>query len=393
MAPSREPLLTPPFLMAGLANLMHGLALHSYLHLPGYLEDLGATPTMVGIVFGFMSGTALFIRPFAGRVMDGAGRRVVILAAGVMHLSACALYLTVDAIGPWIFFVRGLQGFASGAMFSSLFTFAADIVPASRRTEGMGLFGVSGMLPISLGGLLGDFVLARGSYHDLFLVSVGITTAALLVSLPLKEPARPRGANVVARGFFDALGQRDLLPIWFVGSAMATALAAAFSFLKNYVEHEQIGTVGTFFSFYAGTAIALRVFLGWLPDRVGAKKVFYPAMASIGAAMATLALASDVVGIAVAGVFAGLGHGFAFPILSALTVTRANPGDRGSAVSLFTAVFDAGILLGGFLFGPIAGEERDYRTMYAVAAVIPVASTVVFHLWDRAVPPVVEPDR
>jgi MFS family permease len=384
-------LLTAPFLLAGLANLLHGLALHSYLHLPGYLEDLGAGPTLIGVVFGTMSGAAILIRPFAGRVMDGAGRRIVIVAAGVMHVTACALYLTVDAVGPWIFVVRSLQGFASGAMFSSLFTFAADIVPASRRTEGMGLFGVSGMLPISLGGLLGDFVLARGTYRDLFLVSVGVTTLALLVSLPLKEPERPRG-GAASRGFFDALGQRDLVPIWFVGSSFATALAAAFTFLKNFVRDEEIGTVGMFFSFYAAAAIGLRVFFGWLPDRVGPKRVFYPSMACIGAAMAALAFARDDTGIAAAGVLAGIGHGFAFPILSALVVNRANPGDRGSAVSLFTAVFDAGILLGGPLLGTVAGPEESWRRMYLVAAAVPLAGAVIFHFWDRAVPPVVEPE-
>lgn len=380
----REPLLTPPFLMAGLANLLHGLALHGYLHLPGFLEDLGAAPTLIGIVFGTMSAAAIIVRPFAGRVMDSAGRRVVIVSAGVTHLTACALYLTVDQIGPWVFVVRALQGFASGAIFSSLFTYAADIVPASRRTEGMGLFGVSGMLPISLGGLLGDFVLSRGDYHDLFLVSVGISALALLVSFPLKEPDRARGGTIVARGFFDALGQRDLLPIWFVGSAFATALAAAFSFLKNYVEHEHIGTVGMFFSFYAGAAILLRVFFGWMPDRVGVKRVFFPSMTTIGAAMFVLAAARSEAWIAAAGVLAGIGHGFAFPILSALVVNRANPGDRGSAVSLFTAVFDTGIVLGGLLFGPIAGEEKDFRTMYVVAGVIPLVGAAIFWLWDRA---------
>lgn len=384
---ARQPLLTAPFLLAGLANLLHGLALHSYLHLPGYLEELGAAPTLIGIVFGTMSAAAILVRPFAGRVMDSTGRRGVIIAAGALHLVACLLYLTVDSIGAWVFVVRTLQGFASGAIFSALFTYAADIVPAARRTEGMGLFGVSGMLPISLGGLLGDFVLARGDYHDLFLVSVGIAALALLASLPLKEPDRLRGGTIVARGFFDALKQRDLLPLWFVGSAFATALAAAFSFLKNYVEHEQIGTVGMFFSFYAGAAISLRVFFGWLPDRVGPKRVFFPSMVTIGAAMMVLAAARSEAWIATAGVLAGIGHGFAFPILSALVVDRANPGDRGSAVSLFTAVFDAGIVLGGLLFGPIAGDEKDFRTMYVVAGIIPLVGTAIFALWDRAARP------
>lgn len=377
-----ERLLTAPFLLAGLANLLHGLALHAYLHLPGFLEDLGAGPTIIGVVFGAMSGAAIVVRPLAGRVMDGVGRRVVILASAVLHVVACALYLTVEAIGPWILFVRALQGFASGAMLSALFTIAADIVPASRRTEGMGLFGISGMLPISLGGLMGDLVLARATYRDLFLVTVGIATLALLVSAPLKEPVRARG-QAASRGFLAALRQRDLMPLWFVGAAFSTALAAPFTFLKSFVRDEQFGSVTLFFASYTGAAIALRLFLGWLPDRLGPKRVLYPSLAAIGGALVALSLARDDTGIAVAGVLAGVGHGYAFPILSAMVVNRANPADLGSAVALFTAVFDAGLLLGGPLFGMVAGPNEQWRLMYQVAATIPLVGLVIFFFWDR----------
>lgn len=381
-----ERLLTVPFLIASLVNFLQGMALHGYLHLPGYLEDLGATPTVIGIVFGTMSASAILIRPLAGRVMDRSGRRVVILAGGLVHVLSCALYLTVDSVGPWLFFVRILQGFAEGALFSSLFTYAADIVPASRRTEGMGLFGVSGMLPMSLGGVMGDVILRRWDFHALFLASVVIAILALLASLPLKEPERPRGMAAAGKGFFSALGQRDLMPIWLMGTAMAGALAAVFAFLKNFVEHEHIGSVGMFFSYYSGAAILLRVFFGWVPDRFGPKRVLYPSMICIAVAMAVLSQARSDAMIAIAGLLAGAGHGYAFPILSALVVTRANPADRGSAISLYTAVFDAGILVGSPILGEIAGDQHDYRRMYLVAAAIPVVGAVIFHLWDREVP-------
>lgn len=378
--PRRERFLTMPFALAALANLLHGLALHGYLHLPGYLEQLGGDELVVGAVFGLMSGAAIAIRPLAGRIMDASGRRVVILAGGVVHLLACCLYLTVDSIGVWLVVVRALQGFAIGALFSSLFTFAADIVPASRRTEGIGVFGVSGMLPISLGGLLGDAVLARGSYRELFAVSAVIALLALLASLPLKEPERPRGAAGV--GFFGALRQRDLVPIWVLGSMFAMGLAGAYTFVKMFVEQESVGSVGLFFSTYAAAAIVLRVGFGWLPDRVGAKVALYPAIVSIAISLAILVIAEGSLALAIAGVFAGLGHGFAFPILSALVVTRAHPSDRGSAVALFTAIFDAGILVGGPLLGVVA-RLHDLRTMFAVASLLPIAGLLVFALWER----------
>lgn len=377
---ARERLVTLPFALAGLANLMHGLALHGYLHLPGYLRELGGDEAIIGLVIGLMSGAAIAIRPVAGRVMDGSGRRPVIVAGGVLHLLSCALYLTVHDIGPWLVVVRALQGFAQGAIFSALFTYAADIVPASRRTEGIGLFGVSGLLPISLGGLLGDFVLARGTYRDLFLVSTVIAALALLVSLPLKEPVRPRGA--AGRGFVGAFRQPDLMPIWVVGSAFAMGLAGVYTFVKPFVEEERVGSMGLFFSSYAGAAILLRVAFGWVPDRIGPKRALFPAIGSIALALFVLSVSHGALWMAIGGVLAGLGHGFAFPILSAMVVTRAHPSDRGSAVALFTAIFDAGILLGSPLLGVIA-RASDLRTMFAAASALPLIGALSFFLWDR----------
>jgi len=387
-----ERFLTWPFVLVFCANFLQGLAIHPYLHLPGYLTRLGATESMVGLIFGTMSGAAICIRPLAGRVMDGSGRRVVIVAGGLLHIGACLLYTTVDSIGAWLFVVRSLQGLAIGALFSSLFTYAADIVPASRRTQGIALFGVSGMLPMSIGGVLGDWVLREWDYNELFLITGGLAAAALVVSLPLPESKREHTSG---RGFFAAARQRDLMPIWFVGSAFATALAGLFAFLKTYTaDYLEFGTVGIFFSWYTGAAILLRVGLGWLPDRVGPMRVFYPSMVCLGLALATLSQAQSVVWLAVAGTLAGIGHGFAFPILSTVAVNRAHAADRGSAMALFTAIFDAGILVGSPTLGWLI-EVTDYRTMYMVAASLPVLGTLIFHFWDKratAGPPLTSSD-
>lgn len=381
----KERVLTGPFLLAALANLLHGLSVFAFLHLPGFVEDMGATPSVVGIVFGTLSGAAMIIRPFAGKVMDTAGRRVVVLAAGALHVVACLLYLTVSSVGPWIFVVRSIHGFAQGTLMSVLFTYAADIVPASRRSEGIGYFGVSGMLPMALGGLMGDVVLGYGSYRSLFVVTAAVAFVALVASLFLPEPKRDRSS--APRGFFAALGQQDLLPIWVAGIFFATALAGVFTFIKSFVVAEGVGTVGLFFTAYASTTIVLRIGLGWLPDRAGPLRVFYPCMVALAGAMVALSFADGIPGLIVAGVLGGCGHGFVFPILSTLVVERANPADRGSAVSLFTAVFDVGIFVGGPLLGWVAGPAEDYRFMYLAAAALPLIGAATFAFWDRRVRP------
>jgi len=379
----QERILTGPFLLASLANLLHGLSVFAFLHISGFVEDMGATPSVVGIVFGTLSGAAMVIRPFAGRAMDTAGRRLVFLSAGGLHVVACLLYLTVTSVGPWLFVVRAIHGFAEGALFSVLFTYAADIVPASRRSEGIGYFGVSGMLPMALGGLMGDVVLTYGTYQTLFVVTALVAAGALGVSALLPETRRDR--SEAPRGFFAALGQKDLVPLWVAGTFFATPLAGIFTFIKNYVAAERVGTVGLFFTAYAATTIVLRIGLGWLPDRLGPLRVYYPSMLALSGAMVALSTAQGVPGLIAAGVLGGVAHGFVFPILSTLVVERANPADRGSAMSLFTAIFDVGIFIGGPLLGWVAGPAGDYRLMYLAAAILPIAGALLFGVWDRRV--------
>ena len=375
--------MTAPFLLSAGANFLQSLAFNLYLQLPGYLKDLGAGEVQIGFVFSVTAATAIAARPTVGRVMDARGRHVVILAGGVLNVLVCALYLTVHRLGPWLYIVRILHGLAEAILFAALFTHAADLVPPARRTEGMALFGVSGLLPISLGGLLGDAILSRAGYPCLFEVSIAFAAASLLLSLPLDD-CRPGAGEVPARGFVASVTERRLLPLWFIGFVFAAAITATFTFLKTFVMQTGIGSVGLFFSAYSVAGVLLRLAFGWVPERIGPKRALFPSLAMLALGFCLLARAHSALAIAAAGGLCGLGHGFTFPILSGLVVTRARPAERGAAMSLFTALFDGGALIGAPIFG-IVIRFAGYPTMFATLAALVVAGTVTFAIWDRQV--------
>jgi MFS family permease len=378
---ARERLLTAPFLLSAAANFLQSLAFNLYLHLPGYLKELGAGEVQIGLLFSVTAATAIAARPTVGRVMDAEGRRVVIFAGGILNVVVCALYLTIHSLGPWLYVVRIGHGIAEAMLFAALFTQAADIVPPSRRTEGIALFGVSGLLPVSLGGLLGDLILSRAGYARLFQVSIAFAAAALVLSLPLRDH-RPARDTAAARSFFTAVAERSLLPLWFIGFVFAATITATFTFLKTFVMETHIGSVGMFFSAYSGAGVLLRLAFGWVPERIGPKRALFPALAMLTTGFVLLAGAHTAAAVVVAGMLCGLGHGFTFPILSGLVVTRARPVERGAALSLFTALFDFGVLVGGPFFGVVI-RLAGYPAMFATQAVVMFAGTVAFAVWDR----------
>jgi MFS family permease len=382
---SNDRLLTRPFALCAAANFLQALCFNLYLHLPGFLRGLGADEVLIGLLSGLTAVAAIAARPPVGRAMDSRGRRGVILVGGVLNTAVCSCYLGVDTIGPWLVGVRIVHGLSEAMLFSALFTLAADMVPGSRRTEGLALFGVSGILPISLGGLLGDAILARASYGALFATSSVLAALSLLVSLPLRDRLRPAHHEAApSRGFSAAAAQRDLLPLWFIGTIFATALSAVFTFVTTFVLTTGIGSVGLFFSFYSGAAVFLRLFLGWLPERIGPKAVLFPALALLCAGLLALAAATRTRDVAVAGVLCGLGHGFTFPILSGLVVKRARETERGAALSLFTALFDLGVLIGGPAFGAVI-RAAGYPTAYRAAAGVVFVGAASFAAWDARV--------
>jgi len=373
-------LLTTRFATAWTVSLFSGLSFFLFVHFPRFLEGLGASEVEIGLIIGSTALSAIAIRPHLGRDLDRRGRRPILLLGGIVNVIVLALYPTVESLGPWLYTIRIGQGFGVALSFTAIFTYAADLVPADKRTQGLALFGVSGLLPIALGGVLGDLVLARWSFDGLFITSLALGAVALALSFTLPESSTPVGRKGEV-SFLRPLLQRDLLPLWWITVVFTLALNAYFTFLRTFVDASGIGTVGGFFAAYAGTAIAVRIVGGWLPDRVGAKRVLYPALALFAAGFVVLATASATTSILLAGALCGTGHAYAFPILYALSFGRARSGDRGSASAIFTGLFDVGTLIGGPLLGALV-TWFGYSAMFFAAAAWVVAGSIAFSLWE-----------
>lgn len=376
-----DKLLSRPFVLAALASFTHGMAFALFLHFPGFLEDLGATEVIIGLIVGFAAVASIMVRPWVGRVMDQRGRRPLILLGNVVNIAAILLYLTVDQIDAWVYVIRIVHGLSEAVLFTVLFTFAADWVPERKRTQGLALFGVSGMLPIALAGLLGDVILNRWYFEALFLVAAGFAILSLVLSLGLHD-APHLADQPPARGFMESITGIHLLPLWWITFVFSFVLTAYFTFLKTFVDQTGVGSVGLFFAFYAGTAITLRLTLGWVPDRVGPKRALTPAMLFLAAGLVVLSGATSDFSVAIAGILCGTGHGYTFPILYGLTVTRSRIAERGAAMAVYTGLFDVGTLVAGPILG-VTIRWFSYQTMFLTTAGMVVVGLGLFALWDR----------
>ena len=377
-------LLSRAFGVCFAANMLQGVAFNLFLHLPGHLHNLGASDLEIGWIAGLTAIAAILLRAPLGRAMDRRGRRPIILWGGVVNSVAVLGYLLVDSIGPLLYAVRILHGLAEAMLFTALFTYAADHVPSRTRTQGLALFGVSGMLPIALAGAIGDWLIPLRGYDAIFELALALAVCSWLLSLALPEHWAAHDGKEAGGGLRATITQRDLLSLWWIGAVFSVALTAFFVFIRRFVDETGIGSVGLFFTAYTVAALILRVGFGWLPDRVGPRRVLAPALAALAVGFLQMAAADSASDLVIAGVLCGVGHGYTFPILFAMVVSRASEARRGRAMAVYTALFDVGVLLGGPVFGAIV-EGLGFSLMFATAGAFVAFGAVVFFVWDARV--------
>ncbi len=360
-------LATRAYALIFVAHFMHAMSLHSYIQISGWLEGFGLSEVRIGWLIGVSAAMAVAIRPTLGRWMDRKGRKVVILAGGVTSVIASASYLGITTVGPALWCIRIVHGFAQAALFSAMFTLAADVTPAHRRAQGIAIFGIGGLIPMSLANLMGDYLTRDGDYTAFFASTAVYALIGLLLTLPLAESMPADDSDTKAPSFLEVMSTRSLAALWVLGGGYALALSPCFAFLKLHVAELGVGSPGRFFTGFAGAAVVLRLGFGGIPDRFGFRRALVPAMFSTALGLTTLWSAQSDAHILIAGLLCGVGHGFTFPVLSAMIVDRCDVRGRGTAISSFTALFDLGMLIGAPAFGALA-STLSYSGAFAASA-------------------------
>lgn len=381
--PSDQPLFTRRFWLACAMHFTGAMATSFYILFPLFVRHLGGNEFVMGLYAGITGAAAVAARFPIGRFLDTQGRRRVLIAAGCLHVAAWLGFLSFDAIGLRTALLAAVYGLASGALFASYFTYASDIIPVTRRSEGFGLFGVWGIVTNGLGPMLAEVVIARAGFRAYFLVPAAFATVSLCISLLLPETAAmPRSPVAAPSAPFLRFVNRGLIFVLCTAFMFAAAVESLFVFLAPFAYAHGRGSIGGVFLCYALTAVAVRVFAGRLPDRVGLRRVLIPALFLYAAG---IFLVPHVVGastLIVVGMMCGAGHGYAFPILNALAIEQVSPAQRGRAVSWLTAMFDLGNTIANPILGALA-QWAGYTVMFTASGVGMLLTAAV--VWRRPV--------
>ena len=127
--------------------------------LPLYLsERFGAANDTIGMALAGYTLVALMIRPFSGYVVDNCPRKAVLLVCNFFFFLLFFGYIVAGSLTMFTIF-RTLHGAPFGATTVAASTVAIDVLPSSRRTEGIGYYGLSNNLATALGPVLAIYLL------------------------------------------------------------------------------------------------------------------------------------------------------------------------------------------------------------------------------------------
>ena len=385
--------------------------------LPLYLsEHFGATKDVIGLVLSGYTITALLCRPFSGYVVDTFPRKTVLMVCFTAFAIFFAGYLAASTLLLFTI-VRTLHGGPFGALTVANSTVAIDVLPSSRRTEGIGYYGLSNNLAMAIAPTVGIFIYRyTHSFELLFWIALLVAMAGLTVDATVKTRPRPlpegRGVDTSStnkgndappfregKGVGLSLDRFFLVRGWLLGLNMV-AFGFCFGVLSNYLAiygKEVMGVTGgtgTYFMLCSVGLILSRL-QGGKALRQG--RVTHNAAGGMVISLVgyTLFILGPTLNFSLltshfslftyyaSGLLIGLGNGHMWPAFQNMTISVAPNSKRGTANSTILVSWDVGMGL-GILLGGVISEMAGYSAAFWTVAGVNALGVLLFFTATRS---------
>ena len=384
----KDKLWTRNYIFIGIAAFMMAFSFFILVPtLPFYLaKTFGIGHTMVGFVLSCYVVAVLSVRPFAGFLADSYPRKKVYIIAYALFAAAFIGYFGITDI-LWMFIaLRIFHGLAFGTLSTTGNTLVIDVMPSSRRGEGLGYYGVTGNLAMAFGPMTGLFIIGSGNFQLLFGTSL-VTAATGLVFASLVRPApRPTIPDTRPVPSVDRFFMKEGLPACTSLFLLSIPYGMTTSYMALYAAESGIVTSsGLFFTVMAAGLIISRLSSGKRVDRGFVTETIRTGIiiALFGvlceALLSTVAAASLTAGYAIyfaAAFLIGYGFGTMFPAFNTLFINLAPNSRRATANATYLTGWDVGIGCGMLLGGALS--DHSFATCFSVGTALVAISLAWF---------------
>lgn len=363
----RSALVTPRFLLLVSLQLCFGLSYATFYLLPKYLTtELGAPPTVIGRVMAAATLANLAAVPIVGAWIDRGGRGRLIFAGCLLNALGAFGFTLVHHVGPAIYALRVVQGFAFTLTFNTAATLVVEQAPTAKLGQALGLFGSAMLCTNALGPSIAEPLAAYAGWRSVFVAAAlsALVAGAIATFVTDERPSARRDS---------ASSWRISTRLWWILAIIATggaSLGVMFTFSQPFAIALGIRRVSGFFVGYTVAAISVRAAVGDLADRLGRRRVAAAALAAYALAVAgTAGLRPGLLELCGAGL--GVSQGLFYPALNALALEGVDKEHQGRVMAFFNGAFNGGFassVLGAGVIAAHAGYPAVFLTVGAVTA-------------------------
>jgi MFS family permease len=362
-------LYNPSFITMAFSNLFTVSSFGTFFLFPLLITGYGGSKSDIGIIMGVFALSAVLCRPWISNMIDLIGRkRSYTIGCSIMSVLPLIYLLFRGNLSHFylsLILVRIVHGVGLAICFTASFTYIADIVPEERLNEGIGMFGVTGLIGLAIGPVIGEILITEFGSSVFFLAATGMATLGLIIHLPLSE-SFVHDSQKFSQSFFAVFIKRKMLFVALLAFLFGFGLAASGSFVSPFAKEQEIVFISLYYISYSLAAVLTRILGGRLADRIGEDRIIPYALTLTGGGLLILMFLGGNAILVLSGLISGCGHGFLFPCLNSLAIRNEPIDTRGKITGVFTGGIDAGTFVGSVILGYI-GQWASFQALFFAA--------------------------
>ena len=327
--------------------------------LPNFLRSMGGED-YIGLIIALFTVTAGISRPFSGKLTDNIGRIPVMIIGATVCMIAGFIYPFVHSVMPFLV-LRFFHGFSTGFKPTGTAAYVADIVPAHRRGEAMGILGFFSSIGIAMGPTIGSFIAAEFSLNAMFYCSSLFSFLSILILINMRETLidKVKFTPALLKINKSDIYTHSVLPASIVMLFSVYAFGTVLTIVPDFSDHLKIANKGYFFAYFTIASLLVRVFMGKLSDKYGREPILIVALAGLTITLFFTGLSTTENELLLSAFLLGIFVGFLSPTIFAWTIDLSDDSQRGKAMATLYIALEIGIGSGAFFSSLIYNNQIE----------------------------------
>jgi len=282
----RKPALwTKDFILVSVSNFLLFISFYMLMVIMAVysVENFHASESEAGFAASIFVLGAVLVRPIAGKIINSVGKKKLLVLGLAFFLGMTLLYFPIQNLSL-LLLIRFIHGFAFGISTTATGTIAAEIIPNSRRGEGMGYFSTSMNLAMAIGPFLGLMINQYFQGTTIFAVTSIFAVVAFITALLLRVPEMTEKNLTAEKGFrITDYFEKTTVPIGILMALMGLVYSSILTYISTYaIEINLVDAASFFFVMYAVFLLLSRPITGRMFDVKGENAVIYPSILLFG---------------------------------------------------------------------------------------------------------------